>query len=179
MCLHSFTGVVVSSMAVYFAKEDGGKAVKIGYTMGRVATRFSTVQSVAKRKLVLVGVVNGDRNEERQFHERFAEFAIGHEWFHIRGELEKYLETLPPPHPLLLPIIYDWKVDTSPPPPLKMGRAPKMTPKKITTAWALLKSGKSVAFTANRLKVSKPSIYNYFTIERSKKGRVTVKKKAK
>jgi DNA invertase Pin-like site-specific DNA recombinase len=59
-----------------------------------------------------------------------------------------------------------------------LGRTPTMDAKKQTKAFALLRSGKSVAFVADKLKVSKATMYGYFKITR-KRGKVLITKRKK
>lgn len=56
---------------------------------------------------------------------------------------------------------------------LRLGAERKMTPAVLAKALRMLKRGHSVVWVAKALKVSKPSIYNYFQIKR-REGRLPV-----
>lgn len=62
---------------------------------------------------------------------------------------------------------------------LRLGRERKMDDAMIERAHKLLRKGGTVAAVARKLKVSKPSIYNYFKVKRTKLGRAIVTKRNK
>jgi DNA invertase Pin-like site-specific DNA recombinase len=57
-----------------------------------------------------------------------------------------------------------------------LGRSPTMDDKMQAATFAMLKAGRSVAYTAGKQKVSKATIYNYFRITR-KNGKVVITKR--
>ena len=59
-----------------------------------------------------------------------------------------------------------------------LGRTPTMDAKLQDKCFAMLKAGKSVAFVAVKLKVSKATIYGYFKVTR-KNGKVTITRRGK
>jgi hypothetical protein len=67
-------------VSVYFAREVGGDAVKIGYS-NRPESRLAQLCLMHKRDLAIIRCVNGGPLTERWFHERFRNEHIDREWF--------------------------------------------------------------------------------------------------
>ena len=80
---------------VYFIREGRDGPIKIGYSVD-VAVRLSTLQSSSSRTLVLLGVVPGGAERERQLHDRFAGERIRGEWFEASVALLQFIEAVVP-----------------------------------------------------------------------------------
>ena len=70
----------VTNPKVYFIEAIGGGVVKIG-TSTNVAQRFAQLQSGFPYELKLLRVLPGYMEEERFFHDLFAEYRVRAEWF--------------------------------------------------------------------------------------------------
>lgn len=79
---------------VYFIRANGKGAVKIGYATD-VKSRLSGLQTSHRHKLAVVGVISGSRQDEKDFHKRFAHHRISGEWFNCKGDLLEFLATVP------------------------------------------------------------------------------------
>lgn len=79
---------------VYFIRANGKGAVKIGHATD-VKKRLNGLQISHRHKLAVVGVMPGTQKDERDFHRRFAQYRLSGEWFDCKGDLLKFLETVP------------------------------------------------------------------------------------
>lgn len=64
---------------VYFIQRDGGD-IKIGFTTD-LAKRFFSLSESYKGPLAVLAVLRGNRDTEKELHERFSAFRIAGEWF--------------------------------------------------------------------------------------------------
>ena len=78
------------------AREIG--MVKIGYSKNPKSRIYGLRVSMPFH-LVIEGVCDGTRVEERELHKRFKEHHVKGEWFRIEPEVEAFLKTLSPPAP--------------------------------------------------------------------------------
>jgi len=62
--------------------------VKVGWTENDPRNRLNNLQSANPVKLVLWGVIPGDRSLESEIHERLFPYLIRGEWFERQGALE-------------------------------------------------------------------------------------------
>lgn len=76
---------------VYFLQERGG-AIKIGFTESSVRDRVADLQSGNPRPLRVLAEIQGGREEEGRWHERFDHLRIGGEWFEAAPELLEAIE---------------------------------------------------------------------------------------
>lgn len=79
---------------VYFIHSKATKAIKIGYSAHSPKVRLRELQTATAEKLSLLGWIAGSRDDERDLHQRFAEYRIRGEWFRYTGELIDYVEAL-------------------------------------------------------------------------------------
>ena len=84
-------------MAIYFVRADKSGPVKIGYTSRDVIKRVSQMQTGSPFPMVLVGVIDGGREQERAIQEQFRGLHLRGEWFIVDGALREYLDALPLP----------------------------------------------------------------------------------
>ena len=74
---------------VYFLR--GPNEVKIGFSRNLPA-RLEKLRTGNAFPVFICKIISGDRETERHFHKRFAEYRLKGEWFDLRGKLAKYLE---------------------------------------------------------------------------------------
>lgn len=74
---------------VYFLR--AANTVKIGFSINP-RERLRSIQTGCPEDARIVKIVEGSMKTEKLFHERFAEYRLGGEWFDLRGRLAKYLE---------------------------------------------------------------------------------------
>jgi hypothetical protein len=67
---------------IYFIQIDGGGPIKIGYTSGTdVRPRLRAIQTSVPYPLAVIHTMPGELADERNLHERFAEWRMHGEWF--------------------------------------------------------------------------------------------------
>ena len=66
-------------MSIYFITD--GKYIKIGFSNGNIKNRLSDLQVGNRRKLKLLGVMNGDKEDERALHKQFKKDCVSGEWY--------------------------------------------------------------------------------------------------
>lgn len=71
-------------MAVYFIRS--GNFIKIGKA-NNPHGRLRQLQTGSPRKLELVSVVPGGRNEEKRLHAKYSHLRANGEWFHLSAEM--------------------------------------------------------------------------------------------
>lgn len=71
---------------VYFAKYRSLPRCKIGFS-------HDPVWRARALNAVLLGLIHGDREEEKRIHKRFSRFSIGGEWFKDVPSLRKYIQS--------------------------------------------------------------------------------------
>lgn len=69
-----------------------GQYVKIGHAKC-IRNRLTTIQISLPEKLVLLGVIHGGMNEERELHARFSNVWIRGEWFRFTEEIHDYIKS--------------------------------------------------------------------------------------
>lgn len=74
---------------VYFLIADD--TVKIGFSTD-VSKRINSIRSETKKELKLLGTVRGTRGLEQRFHKKFADQALGGEWFRLNGEMVREIK---------------------------------------------------------------------------------------
>ena len=62
--------------------------IKIGKSTN-VKARFAGLSCASPEWLILLGVLDGDR--ENEMHGRFSNYRVKHEWFTLRGELHRFV----------------------------------------------------------------------------------------
>lgn len=73
---------------VYFIRQLGKPAVKIGMTKRYPTQRLKDLQGSTPDKLILAGVIESDipRQLERSLHEKFSQYRLSGEWFALTDE---------------------------------------------------------------------------------------------
>jgi DNA-binding XRE family transcriptional regulator len=76
---------------IYFIKQ--GDYVKIGFT-NRFKTRLNQLQVSSPIKLEVLGIIEGNKNDENNMHEKFKHISTNGEWFIYCDELKSYIDLL-------------------------------------------------------------------------------------
>jgi len=76
---------------VYFIKQN--EFVKIGYT-NRFKSRLIQLQTSSPVKLEVLGIVKGDIEDEKKYHNLFKEYSSNGEWFHYNQHIQKFIDNL-------------------------------------------------------------------------------------
>ena len=76
---------------VYFIEAHAAGLVKIGYSSNPV-DRMKSIQGMSPVKVSLVGFIEGDMQDERDLHSRFAEYHSHGEWFQFNGDVYDYIK---------------------------------------------------------------------------------------
>lgn len=76
---------------IYFIKQ--GAYVKIGFT-NRFKTRLNELQVSSPIKLEVLGIIEGDKNDEKELHQEFKHIAKNGEWFIYCDELKSFIDLL-------------------------------------------------------------------------------------
>jgi hypothetical protein len=67
---------------IYFIQDSETLYIKIGFTAQRpVAARMKALQTACPGRLTLLIATEGDKEGERFFHDKLAEFRVRGEWF--------------------------------------------------------------------------------------------------
>ena len=74
----------------YFIHAPTTERVKIGKST-RVVERFAALNCASSEWLVLLGILDGDR--ESEMHERFGRYRVKGEWFTLTGNLLHFVQT--------------------------------------------------------------------------------------
>jgi DNA-binding XRE family transcriptional regulator len=76
---------------IYFVKHTD--YVKIGYTAD-IYQRLNQLQVNCPVKLKVLGLIQGDLNDEAIHHEKFKHISSNGEWFFHNAEIDEYISTL-------------------------------------------------------------------------------------
>lgn len=76
---------------IYFIKQ--GDYVKIGFT-NRFNIRLNQLQVSSPIKLEVLGIIEGDKTNEKYMHDKFKHISTNGEWFIYCDELKSYIDTL-------------------------------------------------------------------------------------
>jgi hypothetical protein len=79
---------------IYFIAAEGSNQIKIGFTDKDPLDRLATLQTGNPHKLTLVATVEGDKQTEKELHQRFASDRTNGEWFNITPRLLIYVAHL-------------------------------------------------------------------------------------
>ena len=82
-----------ASYVVYFVRRGARGPIKIGKAID-VENRMSQLQNGNAEHLVLLGMIPGGDEKEREMHKRFAAYRMKGEWFRCAGELAEFVKTL-------------------------------------------------------------------------------------
>lgn len=83
---------LMSTVPVYFAQAERNNEVKIGFSTN-VSNRLYMLGNQRFTTMRLLGWIPGGPKVEREMHAKFAEFALGHEWFEPAPELLTFAES--------------------------------------------------------------------------------------
>lgn len=72
----------------------GSSKVKIGWAKDP-KERCRKLQTGTHQHLILWRQIEGTIPEERALHRRFKQHSVRGEWFHLRGDLEEWVHSLP------------------------------------------------------------------------------------
>lgn len=75
---------------IYFVQALDGGPIKIG-TSTRLSVRMKQLAKASAKRLWVLGVTDGGREEERALHERFSHLRITGEWFKPDSALNAYI----------------------------------------------------------------------------------------
>ena len=79
-------------MSVYFVGQGLDGPIKIGFTTKKVTLRLAELQVASPQKLILLAVIQGNREVESTLHKRFAHLNILGEWFRRSDSLMDFIE---------------------------------------------------------------------------------------
>lgn len=74
---------------IYFIRS--GRFVKIGYTKHSMKRRLEDLQIGNPVRLVVLGMIEGDRKAERAVHDRFIALHVQGEWFTLTDEVRAFI----------------------------------------------------------------------------------------
>jgi hypothetical protein len=85
---------------IYFTQDTLTKAIKIGYSKNPKKRR-SGLQTASQNPLILLGEIHGGLEDERWYHDKFAQYCIQGEWFkgEILGEVKQIIAKNPTDKP--------------------------------------------------------------------------------
>jgi hypothetical protein len=81
----------MATVAVYFAQDEFRREIKIGFST-QVQYRLNLLGYAGFTRVTLLGWVPGGPKVEREMHAKFAQFALGGEWFEPAPELLAFIE---------------------------------------------------------------------------------------
>ena len=76
---------------IYFIKHT--EFVKIGHTTD-ISNRLNQLQTNCPVKLIVLGLIEGNFNDEKLHHQKFRHLCSYGEWFEYKIELSQYIESL-------------------------------------------------------------------------------------
>ena len=85
-------------MSVYFVSAPELGRVKIGFAADP-RTRLGKLRADSPTRLVLLAVIDGDVETEKDLHSRFSNFRLHGEWFTLDGALQEFVDSLKPYEP--------------------------------------------------------------------------------
>lgn len=77
---------------VYFLR--AGSFIKIGKTTGVPHARIDSLQTGCPFKIYLAAYMKGGLDKEAELHARFIGYKTHGEWFHDKGELKKFVDSI-------------------------------------------------------------------------------------
>ncbi len=77
-------------MVVYFVQRESDGAIKIGFS-GCFEYRLNNLKSTTGEKFKILGIIEGDREIEKEMHLKFGNSRILGEWFKPSDSLLSYI----------------------------------------------------------------------------------------
>lgn len=77
-------------MQIYFIQQGDSDLVKIGFT-SNIQRRFRELQTASPYPLLLLGLMPGSKEVEKQIHGTFEHLRQKREWFKLNQELSNYI----------------------------------------------------------------------------------------
>lgn len=77
-------------MVVYFIQRESDGAIKIGFS-NKIKSRVANLKSTEEENLKILGIFEGDREKEKELHERFKDLRKHKEWFAPGSAILDYL----------------------------------------------------------------------------------------
>jgi DNA-binding NtrC family response regulator len=79
---------------IYFIQQGTTGPIKIGYTKNDIAKRMLSLQTASPKKLTLLGVIEGDKSQEKLIHKFFHAHKMEGEWFKPAPAVLDYILSL-------------------------------------------------------------------------------------
>lgn len=80
---------------IYFVQQGKLGPIKIGYTGDNdISKRIASIQTYSPEKLVLLGYIEGEKEQERKLHRLFHAFKLEGEWFEPHPQIINYILNL-------------------------------------------------------------------------------------
>jgi DNA-binding XRE family transcriptional regulator len=76
---------------IYFIKQND--FIKIGYT-NNLKNRLNQLQTSSPVRLEVLGLIKGDKSDEKKHHDLFKNFCSNGEWFILNEEIKNYIDSL-------------------------------------------------------------------------------------
>lgn len=77
-------------MQIYFIQQGSSDLIKIGCSKN-VARRFRELQTGSPHTFLLLGVMEGDRDKEKEIHTKFTHLRQKGEWFKLNHDLSSFI----------------------------------------------------------------------------------------
>lgn len=77
---------------IYFARCGHDGPIKIGHTIGGIASRISFLQVGCPWQIIVLGTMDGDFTTEASVLKKFSHLNMRGEWFHAADELISFIE---------------------------------------------------------------------------------------
>ena len=74
---------------IYFIAQNNNR-VKIGYSQD-IKKRIKSLKTASSYPLLLLGFIEGNRDVEKYYHEKFNKFHIQLEWFSVSREIIDFI----------------------------------------------------------------------------------------
>lgn len=78
---------------IYFARCGRDGPIKIGHTIGGIASRLSFLQVGCPWQIMVMGTMDGDLQTESTLLKKFAHLNMRGEWFHAATELLEFIQS--------------------------------------------------------------------------------------